>query len=115
MTGGQFADLPEYAELIADDAVPKCPTCGGDPELCGDEDRVWYPHRSVCERDRAQKVAERKWRELNEPMPWHDGTGRGWQKDYSPATPYRYDDGVTISVHPTDLSPGDEFQTKRSG
>ncbi|WP_148077081.1 hypothetical protein [Nocardioides aurantiacus] len=81
--------------------------------MCGDEQRVWYPHRNVCYRDRAQKVAERKWRELHAKEPFHDGTGKRWAKEYSPQTPYHYDDGVTVSVHPTDLSPDDTFQTER--
>ena len=93
--------------------MPRCPTCGGDPEICGDPQRDWFPNRTVCFKDREQKVAERRYRALYTDLEWHDGTGQHFVKDFSPTTPFRYDDGVTISVTPTDESPGETWLEKR--
>lgn len=81
--------------------------------MCGDPQREWFPQRAVCHKEREQKVADRRYRALYADREWHDGTGRTFVKDFSPDTPYRFDDGVTISVTPTDLSPNDTFLTKR--
>ena len=114
MTGAQFAELSEYDELVADDAVPRCPVCHGDPEVCGDPQRDWFAQKTVCYRDRAQKTARRMFEAVyGEDHQFHDGKGLKWAKEFSPATPTRYDDGVTISVTPTDESPGATFLEKR--
>lgn len=81
--------------------------------MCGDKTVVWYPHRTVCFKDRERKVADRTYRALYDEKPWHDGTGAKWSKEFSRETPFRFDDGVVISVTPTDESPGATFLTKR--
>lgn len=82
--------------------------------MCGDADRQWFARRIVCHRDREQKTARRLFDMVyDENHQYHDGTGTTWAKEASRQTPTRYDDGVTISVTPTDESPGATFLSKR--
>lgn len=51
--------------------------------------------------------------ELHEKLPYHDGTFRNWAEKRSRAFPFKYDEGVTIGVADSDLTPWDHFTTER--
>ena len=55
------------------------------------------------------KAAERLYGLKHEDRPFHDGTFKNWAKDPSPEFPFRYDDGVTIWLSPTEVNEEDEF------
>lgn len=59
-------------------------------------------------------MTERVFKALYEKNEWHDGTGSVWSDKFSRETPYHFEDGVSISVTPTDLSPSDKFLTERT-
>ncbi len=55
--------------------------------------------------------AQRVYADLHEKEPYHDGSFGHWSETASEATPYRYDDGVSIYVAPFDLNPDENFLT----
>lgn len=56
-----------------------------------------------------QAAAERKWAELHEEMPYHDGSFKSWVKERCDSHPYHYTDGVRVWVADVDYSPDDQF------
>lgn len=46
---------------------------------------------------------------LHEDEPFHDGTESRWSKQPSRATPFKYDDGVTVYASLHDENPDDDF------
>lgn len=58
-----------------------------------------------------QAAARRQYEALHEARPFHDGTFTRWSTESTPATPYRFDEGVDIFVSETDLNPTDAFLT----
>ena len=68
-----------------------------------------YPQRTVCHVTRERKAAERRFEQIHERLPYHDGTETSWAKEPSRDHPYRYDDGVHIWVADTDVNPDDDF------
>lgn len=57
------------------------------------------------------QAANRRYDELHEDRPYHDGSFTRWAKEPSRQTPYHYRDGVSVWVAPVDLSPDDNFLT----
>lgn len=70
---------------------------------------MWYPQRTICYAEMESQAANRKYDELHEAAPFHDGTFTEWAEKPSAATPYHFRDGVSVWVAPVDLSPGDKF------
>ncbi len=103
--------LDEQEDYIAawDAERHACPKCGGDPAVCSDPERPWYPQRQVCYATRERRAAERLFELLHKDTPFHDGSGERWAKEASRAFPVHFADGVTISVALTDLNPDDDF------
>lgn len=58
-----------------------------------------------------EAAAQKKYAEIHEARPYHDGRFRRWGENATAATPYHYLDGVHIGVSETDLNPGDDFLT----
>jgi hypothetical protein len=54
-------------------------------------------------------AAERRYAQIHEDRPFHDGTEKRWSKTSGPSFPYHFQDGVTIYVSETDLNPKDKF------
>lgn len=84
-------------------------SCGYQRDVCGNPSTAWYPQRHVCRVSMEESAARREYDRIHEARPWHDGTFAKWSSERTSATPYRYDDGVEISVAQVDLNPGDEF------
>lgn len=59
-------------------------------------------------------AARRKYDDLHQDRPFHDGTFTSWAKEADRDHPFRYDDGVTVWVSSEDLTPDDDFLS-RSG
>lgn len=57
----------------------------------------------------ALAAAQRKYDELHEAKPFHDGTFKVWAEKRSDRTPFHYLDGVRIWVSAHDLTPDDDF------
>lgn len=88
--------------------------CGLPYAECGDPERLFYPVRFVCYASMEQAAARGRYDDLHAGKPFHDGTWRSWSEKRSASHPYRYDDGVHISVASSDLAPWDDFTTNRS-
>lgn len=56
-------------------------------------------------------AANRRYDQIHEKRPFHDGTFTQWAESASAAFPYHYRDGVNIWVAPVDLAPHDRFLT----
>lgn len=93
--------------------LTKCPDCGRDREQCRDAERAWYPQREVCYAKAAESAANRRYDEMHEAEPFHDGTFTRWAKDPSDEFPFHYRDGVTVYVTAEDLTPDDDFIVPR--
>lgn len=87
-----------------------CHEHGGDISECGH--KVWYPHREVCWPAAALAAANARYDALHEDQPYHDGTFQRWSEKRGGAFQFHYRDGVTITVHREDLSPGEDFLTR---
>lgn len=85
-----------------------CPQHGGPRSEC-EQPRPWYPQRSVCYARQAHAAAQRRFDEIHEDTPWHDGTYTVFTAKPTTATPFHYMDGVTLWVSSKDLSPDDDF------
>lgn len=55
------------------------------------------------------EAARRRYEQLHEDKPFHDGTFRLWSEKWSRLTPFHYSDGVTIWLSRDDLTPDDDF------
>lgn len=53
--------------------------------------------------------AERRYAQIHEDRPYHDGTFKVWGEKATWRTPYHFSDGVRIFVAETDLNPDDNF------
>lgn len=90
--------------------------------MCSDPEHAWYPQRTVCFADMQSAAANRRYDELHEAKPYHDGTFKTWSEkpvnSYGELThPFHYRDGVSIWASPVDLAPDDDFLSapKRGG
>jgi predicted amidophosphoribosyltransferase len=92
--------------------MQRCPHCGRPRSECSDPEKVWYPQREVCYASMEQAASDARYHRLHEQKPWHDGSFAKWAEKPSEGHPYKYDMGVTIGVHDSDLRPTDEFLTK---
>lgn len=54
-------------------------------------------------------AAARRYELLHQEAPYHDGTFESWSKEPSLSHPFRYDDGVRITLSRLDLTPDDDF------
>jgi hypothetical protein len=54
-------------------------------------------------------AARRLYELRHKERPYHDGTFKFWAEEPSRNFPYKYDDGVTIWLSPSELNPEDEF------
>lgn len=86
--------------------------CGHQEHVCSDPNRVWYPQRKVCHVTMQEAAAQRRYREIHQDRPYHDGTFTNWTAEPTTGTPYHYLDGVEIYVAEVDINPGDEFLKK---
>ncbi len=53
--------------------------------------------------------AKRRWEELHEEKPYHDGTFSVWSEKATERTPFHFQDGVTVWLSQHDLTPDDNF------
>lgn len=83
--------------------------CGHPREVCSDRSATWFPQRTICYPAMEAAAANRRYDQLHEEKPYHDGTFGRWSKEPTPGTPYHYKDGVTIWVAQEDYSPEDDF------
>ena len=97
-----------YAE---DDLERTRCSCGHPVEVCSDPDRDWFPQRNICYATRERAAAAALWAQMHAERPYHDGTESLFSEKRTRATPYRYDEGVTLFVSEVDLNPDDQFLT----
>jgi hypothetical protein len=90
-----------------------CGTCGNSVVDCADPDKVWYPYRRVCYATMERESSEARYKALHKDAEFHDGTFSHWSGKRTAETPVQMDEGVTIGVADRDLTPWDEFTTKR--
>ena len=114
LTEAQWWALPEDERAVwvarhARETAPKCGKCGGDPAVCSDAEKSWYPQRTVCYADMETQAARARYADLHEDRPYHNGRFRGWSEKRSRYAPYKYDEGVTIWAAPVDFAPDDDF------
>lgn len=88
-----------------------CPDCGNPIEKCSDPDRQWYAYRRVCYASMEREGAQGRYRDLHKDREHHDGTFTRWSAKRTRETPFGFDEGVTIGVSETDLTPWDDFTT----
>lgn len=93
----------------------RCPQCKGDIAECSDHTVTWYPQRTICYPSMANAAANRRYDEVHQDLPFHDGTFTKWAKESSLATPYHYREGVNVWVADVDWTPDDDFLTPPSG
>ncbi len=86
-----------------------CPECGGDPKVCGDAEKAWYPQMVRCHKTAERLAAERAAGFKHAALPYHDGNFSSWSEEADEAHPYHFSDGVTIFVADTDLGLGGDF------
>jgi hypothetical protein len=73
-----------------------CDQCGQLRSVCSDPETAWYPQRSICWATATRQNIGRKWHTKHE-------------KAKPDALGYLPDDGVTLWVATSDLSPEDDF------
>lgn len=113
--GDRFDDVDREAlYALAEVEAEQCSHCGNPRSECSDHERTWYPQRLVCFASMERAAAQRRWDQLHDARPYHDGTFTSWAKESDPEHPYHYNDGVTIWVNDVDLSPDDEFLAEES-
>lgn len=76
---------------------------------CGDDERDWFPQRSVCWPTAQLKAAERLYEKQHEERPYHDGSFSEWASQPSLDYPFHYMDGVSFWLSPVDLNPEDDW------
>lgn len=82
--------------------------------MCGNPDRDFYPVRRICWQTAASAAFARMYDLMHADEPYHDGTFTHWSKHPSKATPFKYDDGVTVYASPVNEHPDDDFLGKPS-
>lgn len=91
-----------------------CPDCGNPMDECSDPGRKWYPYRRICYATMERVGAEEAVAAVRgETALWHNGTFIDWAKVRDKDHPYPAGAGETIDVATRDLTPWDEFTTKR--
>jgi len=90
-------------------AQQECGHCGQPRSECSDPEKLWYPQRTICYPTRERAAANALYAQLHEDAQYHDGNHKHWSATRTRATPYRYDEGVSIWVAPEDLAPDDDF------
>lgn len=117
MTLAEFDRLPaNERDLWVVDwefAQATCPDCGNSIEKCSDPSRVWYPYRRICYASMERESSEALYKALHKDAEYHDGTFTQWSGVRSPDFPIHIDEGSKIGVADRDLTPWDEFTTKR--
>ncbi|HEY9353474.1 MAG TPA: hypothetical protein VIP28_09500, partial [Nocardioides sp.] len=89
-----------------------CKHCGNPISECSDPETDYYPFRFVCYATMEREAANAAYADLHEDAPFHNGTFTSWAKERSKRHPYRYNDGVTITVAGHDPTPWDKFTTE---
>lgn len=109
----EFDRLPELERSlwIADWETEQaaCHECGRPRSECSDPEREWYPFRSVCFATMARSTHEKRYADLHEDEPWHNGLFTEWGAQRTSETPYHRDAGVTVGVAEVDMHPWDDF------
>ena len=116
MTWGAFSALPDLERdlwLVKAEAEANRCKCGNDRTACSNPEHDWFPQRTVCYAEMEAQAANRRYDELHEAAPFHDGTFSNWSQRATATTPYHYRDGVSVWVAPVDLSPDDDFLTRQ--
>lgn len=89
----------------------RCPHHFGPISECPDDERDWFPQRSICWPTAQLEAAKRLFALLHEEQPYHDGTFQRWAKEPSAAYPFHYGDGHRFYLTPSDIAPWDEWTT----
>lgn len=82
---------------------------------CGDPEADWFPQRAVCYPTMQLEAIRRRYDQLHQDKPYHDGTFSWWTEEPSDATPFHYLDGVHLWVSREDLTPDDNFLDQQGG
>jgi hypothetical protein len=90
-----------------------CRFHGGPREECPDDQRDWYPQRSICWPSAQLAAAERKYLALHEEQPYHDGTQTIFSEKPTKMTPFHVMDGMSFSLSERDDNPDDDFTTNK--
>lgn len=85
-----------------------CHFHGGPVSECGDDERDWFPQRTICWPTAQLEAAKRRYAMLHADEQYTDGLG-GWAKDASIQFPFHYSDGVSFWLSRVDLTPDDDF------